>query len=115
MRNTSIIGRAASAAFSAAATAAASANKAITEFGKAMMPTRPAKVAAKIADPYNPAVICHPLRFIRERTMVKSKDPKTGQTIWEFGPEYHTARHAANRGNGALVKRMARQIAASAN
>lgn len=72
--------------------------------------------AVAIPRPYDgPAVICHPLRFIRERTMVKTQDPKTGQTSWDFGPEYHTARHAANRGNGALVKRMARQIAASGN
>lgn len=115
MRNTSIIGRAATAAFSAAATAAENTSKAITNFGKAMKRPRPAKGVAKIADPHSPAVICHPLRFIREHTMVKGQDPKTGQTIWDFGPEYHTARHAANRGDGALVKRMARQIAASVN
>lgn len=115
MRNTSIIGRAAIAAFSAAATAGENASKAISEFGKAMKRPRSAKGASKLADPHSPAVICHPLRFIRERTMVKTQDPKTGQTSWDFGPEYHTARHAANRGNGALVKRMARQIAASGN
>ena len=61
-----------------------------------------------------PAIICKPLQFIRSRTMVKTTNPATGHSHWSEGPEFTSARHAANRGNGAFVKQMARTLAAAA-
>lgn len=68
----------------------------------------------KIANHFAPAIICKPLQFIRERTMVQVTNPSTGHTHWENGPEYRRARIAADRGNGALVKSMARSLASAA-
>lgn len=61
-----------------------------------------------------PAIICKPLQFIRSRTMVKTANPATGHSHWSEGPEFTSARHAANRGNGAFVKQMARALASAA-
>ena len=68
------------------------------------------KAAAWRAMP--PAIICKPLRFIAANTpRVEIKNP-LGKTVgYDHSPEYKAARRAADQGNGALVKSMARALA----
>ena len=60
------------------------------------------------------AIICKPLQFIRQRTMVKVTDPATGHSHWANGPEFSRARVFADRGDGAAVSSMARTLAPAA-
>lgn len=61
-----------------------------------------------------PAIICKPLQFIRQRTMVKVTNPATGHSHWANGPEFSRARNFADRGDGAAVQSMARNLAQAA-
>lgn len=54
----------------------------------------------------NVAKVLKPLNFIRSRTSVKNKEG-----IWELSPIGRKASHAANKGNGAFVQSIARQLA----
>ena len=54
-----------------------------------------------------PAIIQRPLRKIAERTAVQGKDAK-GNVIFHESATAKQARHAANRGRGDVVKRLAR-------
>lgn len=57
------------------------------------------------------AIIFKPLRFIGNNTPSTVKeDPITKLPVRVPSPEYQCAREAANLGNGALVKAMARRI-----
>lgn len=75
-------------------------------------PKRKAKDAAYAKLPA--AIICKPLQFIGHRTAVKVTDPVTGIDRWEPSPDYKLARVAADHGNGAYVKHVARRVAATA-
>jgi len=61
-----------------------------------------------------PAIICKPLRFIGDNTACTMKeDPITKLPVRVPSAEYQRARKAADRGNGALVKGIAREVASA--
>ena len=58
-----------------------------------------------------PAIICKPLRFIRDNTpRVEIKDPLGNIVGFDDSAEYKAARHAANIGAGACVQASARRL-----
>jgi len=78
---------------------------------KKILPRR-AKDVAFAALP--PAIICKPLRFIREQTAIKVTDTATGTEHWAPGPEFERARKLADVGDGGAVQSMARRLALAA-
>ena len=57
------------------------------------------------------ALVRSPLKHIKARTNTKETDSITGVVTFHESNESRHARHAASRGNGEMVKRIARSIA----